>query len=223
MLAAQPAPTSAPIPVKVVVVTMFEIGADTGDAPGEFQRWAEGEHLTKRFPLPNAYHDALMNDDGVLGIVTGMGTIRAAATVMALGSDPRFDFSHATGSLQASPAAIRIKPRWAPPSGPTGSSMATSRTRSTRAKSPRPGPLDTFLCASPRPTSSPAPTRTAWPFIWKSRSSPGPTSSPSQSRCPTPRPSARAACATPATLPTSRRTSSGATLSAAAPSSTASS
>ena len=94
MLAAQPAPTSAPIPVKVVVVTMFEIGADTGDAPGEFQRWAEGEHLTKRFPLPNAYHDALMNDDGVLGIVTGMGTIRAAATIMALGSDPRFDFSH---------------------------------------------------------------------------------------------------------------------------------
>ncbi len=85
----------APIPVKVVVITMFEIGADTGDAPGEFQRWAEGEHLTKRFPLPNAYHDALMNDDGVLGIVTGMGTIRAAATIMALGSDPRFDFSHA--------------------------------------------------------------------------------------------------------------------------------
>ncbi len=91
---AAPAQTK-PIPVKVVVVTMFEIGADTGDAPGEFQRWAEGEHLTKRFPLPSAYHDALMNDDGVLGIVTGMGTIRAAATIMALGSDPRFDFSHA--------------------------------------------------------------------------------------------------------------------------------
>ncbi len=94
-LVAQPPASSAPIPVKVVVVTMFEIGADTGDAPGEFQRWAEGEHLTRRFPLPNAYHDALMNDDGVLGIVTGMGTIRAAATIMALGSDPRFDFSHA--------------------------------------------------------------------------------------------------------------------------------
>ncbi len=87
-------PAQAPIPVKVVVITMFEIGADTGDAPGEFQRWAEGEHLTRRFPLPNAYHDALMNDDGVLGIVTGMGTVRAAATIMALGTDPRFDFSH---------------------------------------------------------------------------------------------------------------------------------
>ncbi len=90
---AQTAP--AKIPVKVVVVTMFEIGNDTGDAPGEFQHWAEGEHLTRRFPLPSAYHDAMMNDDGVLGIVTGVGTADAAATVMALGSDPRFDLTHA--------------------------------------------------------------------------------------------------------------------------------
>lgn len=85
----------ARIPVKVVVVTMFEIGNDTGDVPGEFQHWVEGEHLTHRFALPAAYHDALMNDDGVLGIVTGIGTARAAATIMALGSDARFDLSHA--------------------------------------------------------------------------------------------------------------------------------
>ena len=89
------AQATAHIPVKVVVVTMFEIGNDTGDVPGEFQHWAEGEHLTRRFPLPAAYHDALMNDDGVLGIVTGIGTARAAATIMALGNDPRFDLTHA--------------------------------------------------------------------------------------------------------------------------------
>lgn len=83
------------VPVKVVVVTMFEIGADTGDVPGEFQHWAEGEHLTRRFALPGAYHDALMNDEGVLGIVTGIGTAKAAATIMALGDDPRFDLTHA--------------------------------------------------------------------------------------------------------------------------------
>jgi purine nucleoside permease len=36
------ADTSAPpIPVKVVVVAMFELGADTGDAPGEYQSWVE--------------------------------------------------------------------------------------------------------------------------------------------------------------------------------------
>lgn len=92
---AQAPPAPVPIPVKVVVVTMFEIGKDTGDAPGEFQRWVEGEHLSRRYPLPAAYHDALMNDDGVLGIVTGMGTVRAASTIMALGTDPRFDLSHA--------------------------------------------------------------------------------------------------------------------------------
>ena len=91
-----PAPSpAAPVPVKVVVVTMFEIGKDTGDAPGEFQYWAEREHLGHRYAMPAAYHDAFMNDDGVLGVVTGMGTLRAASTVMALGLDPRFDLSHA--------------------------------------------------------------------------------------------------------------------------------
>jgi purine nucleoside permease len=36
-----------------------------------------------------------MNKDGVLGMVTGVGTAKAAASVMALGLDPRFDFSKA--------------------------------------------------------------------------------------------------------------------------------
>jgi hypothetical protein len=36
----------APIPVRVVVVTTFEPGEDTGDVPGEFQFWVE------RLPLP---------------------------------------------------------------------------------------------------------------------------------------------------------------------------
>jgi purine nucleoside permease len=30
-----------PIPVKVVVVAMFEVGNDTGHQPGEFQYWVE--------------------------------------------------------------------------------------------------------------------------------------------------------------------------------------
>jgi purine nucleoside permease len=84
-----------PIEVKVVVVNMFEVGADTGDAPGESQYWIEREHLDRIFPFPQGYHDLRMNKDGVLGVVTGVGTARAAATIMALGSDPRFDLSHA--------------------------------------------------------------------------------------------------------------------------------
>jgi purine nucleoside permease len=78
---------------KVVVVTMFEAGADTGDTPGEFQFWVEREHLDRVIPLPAAYHDVRANADGsVIGIVTGEGNTNAAATIMALGSDPRFDF-----------------------------------------------------------------------------------------------------------------------------------
>ncbi|HMG03626.1 MAG TPA: purine nucleoside permease [Edaphobacter sp.] len=84
-----------PIEVKVVVVNMFEVGADTGDVPGEYQYWVEREHLDTVLPFPQGYHDLRMNRDGVLGVLTGVGTARAAATMMALGSDPRFDLSHA--------------------------------------------------------------------------------------------------------------------------------
>ncbi len=77
---------------KVVVVTMFELGQDTGDTPGEFQYWVEREHLDRVIPLPAAYHDVRANADGsVIGIVTGVGNTSAAATIMALGLDSRFD------------------------------------------------------------------------------------------------------------------------------------
>jgi len=84
-----------PIPVKVVVVTMFEVGADTGDRPGELQTWVERDHLDRVFPLPAGYHAVRMNSDGEMAVLTGEGTAHAAATIMAVGLDPRFDFSHA--------------------------------------------------------------------------------------------------------------------------------
>jgi purine nucleoside permease len=83
------------IPVKVVVVTMFERGADTGDEPGEFQYWVEREKMDRVLPFPQGYRDLRMNREGVLGVVTGIGTAKAAATIMALGLDPRFDLSKA--------------------------------------------------------------------------------------------------------------------------------
>jgi purine nucleoside permease len=93
---ATPAVQATPaIPVKVVVITMFERGEDTGDAPGEYQLWVEREHLDRVIPVPAGYHHVRMNGDGVLGMLTGVGTARAAASVMALGLDPRFDFSKA--------------------------------------------------------------------------------------------------------------------------------
>ena len=79
---------------KVVVVAMFEPGQDTGDAPGELQFWVEREKLDRVLPLPAAFHDVRANADGsVVAIVTGVGNTRAAASIMALGGDPRFDFS----------------------------------------------------------------------------------------------------------------------------------
>ena len=86
---------AAKIPVKVVVVTMFEQGSDTGDAPGEFQYWVEREKLDQVLPFPQGFRDLRMNSRGVLGVVTGVGTAKAASTIMALGMDPRFDFTKA--------------------------------------------------------------------------------------------------------------------------------
>ena len=85
-----------PIEIKVVVINMFEVGADTGDAPGEHQYWVEREHLDTVLPFPAGYHDLHLNSKtGVLGVLTGVGTARTAATIMALGLDPRFDLTHA--------------------------------------------------------------------------------------------------------------------------------
>jgi purine nucleoside permease len=94
-LAAQTVPPATPIQVKVVVVTMFERGEDTGDAPGEYQLWVEREHLDQVLPLAAGHHHVRLNKDGVLGMLTGVGTAKAAASVMALGLDPRFDLSKA--------------------------------------------------------------------------------------------------------------------------------
>jgi len=73
---------------------MFEMGQDTGDKPGELQYWVERDHLDTIYPLPAAYHSVRMNDRGEMAVLTGQGTAHAVATIMALGLDPRFDFSH---------------------------------------------------------------------------------------------------------------------------------
>ena len=84
-----------PVEVKVVVVTMFEIGADSGDAAGEFQLWHERQKLDVRYPFAH-HHDLFFNaKTHVLGMVTGEGNINSASAVMELGMDPRFDLSHA--------------------------------------------------------------------------------------------------------------------------------
>ena len=85
-----------PIPIKVVVLAMFERGNDTGDGPGEFQLWVQRLPLADSLAFPQGYRQLRYNQElGVLGMVTGVGTAKAAASVMALGMDPRFDLSKA--------------------------------------------------------------------------------------------------------------------------------
>ncbi|HEY6490054.1 MAG: purine nucleoside permease [Terracidiphilus sp.] len=115
LLASSPAwghAKAKPIPVKVVVVAMFEVGQDTGDQPGELQYWVERDHLDRVYPLPAGYHSLRMNAEGEMAVLTGQGTAQAAATIMALGLDPRFDLSHAywlvAGIAGGSPERISL-------------------------------------------------------------------------------------------------------------------
>jgi purine nucleoside permease len=86
-----------------VIVTTFETGADTGDTPGELQFWVEREHLTESLPFAGGAvttsgvpHPIRVNAaHTVLGIVSGTTLVNAAASMMALGLDPRFDLTHA--------------------------------------------------------------------------------------------------------------------------------
>lgn len=83
-----------PLRPRVVIITYFEIGADTGDKPGEFQHWVEREALTGRLPFPAGHQDLRHNPDGtILAVCAGMGTARSTASLMALGLDPRLDLS----------------------------------------------------------------------------------------------------------------------------------
>jgi len=85
-----------PWPIRAVIVTTFEVGNDTGDAPGEFQFWVEREHLDEVLPFPGGVHPLRTNKDHtILGMVSGTTLVNATASMMALGLDPRFDLTHA--------------------------------------------------------------------------------------------------------------------------------
>ncbi len=94
-----PATASAqqkPWPVRAVIVATFEIGADTGDTPGEFQFWVEREHLDEVVEFPGGVHPLRTNKDHtIIGMLSGTTLVNATASMMALGMDSRFDLTHA--------------------------------------------------------------------------------------------------------------------------------
>jgi purine nucleoside permease len=85
------------IPIRVIVLAGFEVGDDTGDAPGEFQFWAEREKLTHKLAVSGAEHPLCFNAQGLYGEVGGntrdpdLSPVRESELVMALCLDPRLD------------------------------------------------------------------------------------------------------------------------------------
>ncbi len=85
---------------KVIVLAGFEVGDDTGDAPGEFQYWVEREKLTGTLAVKGAPHPLRFNANGLYASVAGntrdtfLSTVPASELVMALCLDPDLDLTH---------------------------------------------------------------------------------------------------------------------------------
>ena len=85
-----------PIEVRVVIVTTWETFKDGKNNSGELHAWLTKWPLKTAFPFPVGVHPLQYDPKThVLAVLTGMATARAAASVMALGLDPRFDLTHA--------------------------------------------------------------------------------------------------------------------------------
>jgi purine nucleoside permease len=82
------------IEVRVVVVAMFERGSVQDDEPGELQLWVERLGLVNEYEFPLGQDVLRMNDDGVMAILVGGGIPNATASIMALGTDDRFDLTN---------------------------------------------------------------------------------------------------------------------------------
>jgi purine nucleoside permease len=99
-----------PIEVRVVIVTTWEAIKDGQDKGGELFAWKTQWPLTTELPFPVGVHPLEYDPKThVLAIVTGMATARAAASIVGLGLDPRFDLTHAywivAGTAGADPKA----------------------------------------------------------------------------------------------------------------------
>ena len=98
-LAGTVAVAAARIPVKVIVLAGFEVGNDTGDAPGEFQFWVERDGLTQQETILKIDHPLCHNAQGLYALVGGntrdpdLSASRISELITALCLDPRYDLS----------------------------------------------------------------------------------------------------------------------------------
>lgn len=90
--------------VRVLVVTMF---------PSELKPWQERFGFDESFEFMGGANPLLyQRASGVLVMLAGVGATEAAASVMAVGLDPRFDLSHAyvvvTGIAGGNPGVVSL-------------------------------------------------------------------------------------------------------------------
>ena len=93
---------------------------DAGPVPGELRHFYDREGLDERLELAGGYRGLRGGRQGVLACCTGVGAARAAASVMALGLDRRFDLREAywliTGVAGCDPGvgslASVVMPEW---------------------------------------------------------------------------------------------------------------
>ncbi len=91
-LAAQP--VSEVQPIKVLVLGMFEVGANKGDFAGEFQHFYEAYFDGARsYTLNEMPLTLYVNDNGIAGAIAGMGKAQASASLTTILRDSRFDFT----------------------------------------------------------------------------------------------------------------------------------
>jgi purine nucleoside permease len=103
LVSLSPAYAADRIPIKVIILSCFEVGNDTGDIPGEFQFFAEREHLSHVIQVPGAPHPLVYNDQGLYGSVAGvvkltptetpdhLSSVETSQLIMALCLDPKLD------------------------------------------------------------------------------------------------------------------------------------
>ena len=132
-----------PIEVRVVIVSTWEVEKNGKDLLGELHAWRARWPMATQFDFPAGFHPLQYDPKThVMAVMTGMATARAAASIMALGLDPRFDLTHAywiiAGTAGVDPAvgsagsaawarwvvdgdlAQELDPRDAPADWPTG-------------------------------------------------------------------------------------------------------
>ena len=96
LLAAPTFAQSKPIEVRVVIVATWEAFEGGKDKGGELHHWQYDWPLSQALTFPVGVHPLQYDPKThVLAVLTGMATARAAASITALGTDPRFDLTHA--------------------------------------------------------------------------------------------------------------------------------